>query len=300
MVSQDNRYEARQTRSTVHDSPLLRIEDVHCQRPVGEISHTREFSGFEIMLPRTGSWVMHTGDTSTLIDPNSVAFFAPDIEYRNSHPSVLTTRSTAIGVPAATLRNVWAELRGASVTNVRLPHAIVPMHGGFDLLHRQLLRWAVEFNSELALDEIGLRIVSWVLASNAAFRAESTRLDTERRHRELVEATKDVLNRNLSGSVTLRGVAQTVGVSPFHLSRVFSASTGMPVYRYHLRLRILAALERILAGASITEVALGLGFSDHSHLTHQFRREFGVAPSSVRQHPSLTSLQELQLSLLNK
>jgi AraC-like DNA-binding protein len=34
--------------------------------------------------------------------------------------------------------------------------------------------------------------------------------------------------------------------------------------------------------ASLTELALDLGFSSHSHLTAAFHREFGVPPSEAR------------------
>ena len=72
--------------------------------------------------------------------------------------------------------------------------------------------------------------------------------------------------------------------SPFHLARVFQQRTGLPVHRYLTKLRLRAALERLADGANdLTALALDLGFSSHSHFTDSFRREFGRAPSEVRQ-----------------
>jgi AraC-like DNA-binding protein len=43
------------------------------------------------------------------------------------------------------------------------------------------------------------------------------------------------------------------------------------------------ALERISAGETgLTELALSVGFSCHSHFTRAFSREFGMPPSEIR------------------
>jgi AraC family transcriptional regulator len=68
-----------------------------------------------------------------------------------------------------------------------------------------------------------------------------------------------------------------------HFARMFRRHTGASLHRHLLRLRLRAALERIVATLDdLAAVALDVGFASHSHFTDAFRREFGRAPSEVR------------------
>jgi AraC-like DNA-binding protein len=74
-----------------------------------------------------------------------------------------------------------------------------------------------------------------------------------------------------------------LGCSPFHLSRIFRLTTGLPLRQYVRRLRIVLAADRLRRGDDdLTSLALDLGFYDHSHFTNTFRREWGVPPSRIR------------------
>src|SRR5262249_41248033 len=109
------------------------------------------------------------------------------------------------------------------------------------------------------------------------------RRGTDHDHVERVEAAKTYLATRLGDRVTLDEVARAVHLSPFHFARVFQARAGLPVHRYLTRLRLRAALDRLIDGArDLTALALELGFSSHSHFTDAFRTEFGRAPSEVR------------------
>jgi len=64
---------------------------------------------------------------------------------------------------------------------------------------------------------------------------------------------------------------------------VFRRQTGFSLHQYRTQLRLRLALERLPESAgSLTSLAFELGFASHSHFTDTFRREFGVAPSAVR------------------
>jgi len=110
-----------------------------------------------------------------------------------------------------------------------------------------------------------------------------TTAGTARRHRDLTEATKLAINEMLEALPSLDGLARDFACSPFHLSRVFHQTTGMSLRRYVSRLRVEVAAHRLATGASnLTELALELGFADHSHFTNSFRREWGCSPSYFR------------------
>lgn len=69
-----------------------------------------------------------------------------------------------------------------------------------------------------------------------------------------------------------------VGLSAHRLMHLFRDSTGLPLRRYALWLRLRTALAAALKGASLTEAAHAAGFSDSAHLSRSFREHFGLPP----------------------
>jgi AraC-like DNA-binding protein len=100
-------------------------------------------------------------------------------------------------------------------------------------------------------------------------------------HRELADAARREIARAFTGAWSLTELAASLGVSPFHLARVFRAVTGHTIHGYRTELRLRAAVERILDGEPLAPLAFELGFSSHSHFTQAFRAAFEVAPSKI-------------------
>jgi AraC family transcriptional regulator len=100
--------------------------------------------------------------------------------------------------------------------------------------------------------------------------------------RRRVPEVQALLSAEPARRYTLGGLAEGLGVSSYHLSRIFHEEAGVPIARYLVRIRLRNALERVLDGDPVTDVALDAGFSSHSHFTRAFRAEFGVAPRAIR------------------
>jgi AraC family transcriptional regulator len=79
---------------------------------------------------------------------------------------------------------------------------------------------------------------------------------------------------------TLAGLAQ---LSPYHFSRAFKQSFGMPPHRYHKSRRIERA-KALLARheLSVTEIALEVGFDETSSFSAAFRKLTGDTPTGYR------------------
>lgn len=72
--------------------------------------------------------------------------------------------------------------------------------------------------------------------------------------------------------------AQLCGASTRTLNRLFQRETGCSFGAWRQRLRITQAIERLSAGASVTETALDLGYGTPSAFCAMFRRLTGVSP----------------------
>lgn len=87
----------------------------------------------------------------------------------------------------------------------------------------------------------------------------------------------------LDRDVGVNELAALVGLSPSYFTAQFRESFSVTPYRYLVQRRLDEA-KRLLTRTDLplSEVALRVGFSDQSHLTHAFRRFEGVPPARWR------------------
>ncbi len=100
--------------------------------------------------------------------------------------------------------------------------------------------------------------------------------------KRLVDRVKVLLASDLSRRWTLAEIAEEIGGSPVYLTQVFQQVEGLPLYRYHLRLRLARALDLIVAREDLSGLAQDLGFSSHSHFSAAFKQAYGVTPAEFR------------------
>jgi len=78
-------------------------------------------------------------------------------------------------------------------------------------------------------------------------------------------------------------LARLIGQSIRTLERHFIAAFGITLLAYQRKLRMHRACQDLVTGDdSITSIALGLGYGDHSHFTREFGQLFGVSPRAYR------------------
>src|ERR1700737_4992829 len=100
---------------------------------------------------------------------------------------------------------------------------------------------------------------------------------------DLVEAAKTAIASNLDRNVTLHELCSAMHCSPWQLCRAFRRATGQTLTNYRHALRLQIALERLRQhDTDLTELALELASSSHSHFTYVFHRHLGITPSEVR------------------
>ena len=101
--------------------------------------------------------------------------------------------------------------------------------------------------------------------------------------RRLVDRVKLLLAADLNRRWSLAEIAAAIGGSAVYLTQAFQQVEGLPLYRYHLRLRLARALDLLPRCEDVSALALDLGFSSHSHFTAAFRQAYGRSPTAFRQ-----------------
>lgn len=208
------------------------------------------------------------------------------------------------------------EQRVSDPLNVMLVDYVLPDVTGLELLHIARRRWpwvAVVLMAECGTEELAIRafragardylrrpvdrqelrrvVVTHlrpagpVLAGRSAPAPEPVGAaphDPRVLHRAIVRA-RAFVEAHFTEPLTLARVAGEVGLSKFHLSRLFRQQIGRSFREYLQGLRIERA-RTLLADPrlTITEIAYTSGFNHLSHFDRRFARIVGVCPTAFR------------------
>lgn len=94
----------------------------------------------------------------------------------------------------------------------------------------------------------------------------------------LIADTLAYISANLTEELSLDNISKHIGLSKYHLCKLFKANTGTTINSYIVTRRIAEAKYLLAAGESVTSACHGSGFNDISHFTRTFHRLVGISP----------------------
>lgn len=275
----------------LYDSPVLRIGKFRVGPHDPRFHDSGPAENHIFVFPRTLVRIRHEGREAFLAGPDVVTFYNRGQVYRRDSVGGRPDRCEWFAFQPQVLREA---------IGVRDPGAMgLPggpfrfTHGPGDPIAYLEQRRVVESLSAtrtgdapgpalafaFEVEETMLHVLDRILRARHGARPEPA----ARSERDLAEAARVELGCTPGDRRNLSQVAGALGVSVFHLCRVFRRQTGTTLHAYRNRLRLAAALELVpRRQRDLTGVALRLGYSSHSHFTAAFRREFGVTPSTFR------------------
>lgn len=259
-------------------TPIVTIGDCRCRGSCRHAAHEESTSTTQLVYPYRGVYLRHLGRDEVVADANQVVFFNAGEGYRVSHPLAGGDSSLMLVVAEAELREL-------------VPRSM--LHGGPRLAFaRQRLRVDARTQALAALlrhrlseglaepleaQSLALTLVERTVGPRTA-RATGSTFGRER----LVDRVKLVLASDPARRFTLSEIAAEVRGSPVYLTQVFRQVEGLPLYRYHLRLRLARALDLLPKYDDLMRLSLDLGFSSHSHFSAAFRDVHGCTPSEFQ------------------
>jgi AraC family transcriptional regulator len=91
------------------------------------------------------------------------------------------------------------------------------------------------------------------------------------------------IDENLHRTIHAKDLSAVAQRSTAYFSRSFKQALGEPPHAYVVRRRLQRACHLIItSSASLSEIALSVGFADQAHMCKLFKRAFGQSPSCWR------------------
>ena len=237
------------------------------------------------VFPRTCTTIQYPDRRGFVADPTVVTMFNAEQRYQRKPLSRQGDECDWYGVDPRLLRDalrlVDPAAAGSADRLVRWP--FTSSSAALYLRQRTLFSSVSTSDSPdgLAVEEEVCALLQRVMAHAYREAPQRAAAEDQKKGTASVAVAREVVARSFHQSLGLGAIAGVVGLSPFQLSRKFREVTGMTMHRYRAHLRLRASLEMVEAGVPLTDVALALGYSSHSHFTQAFRSEFGAAPSRL-------------------
>lgn len=258
-----------------------------------------------IVFPRTSVSITFAGGEAIVTDPNIVMFYNAGQEYERHELSRRGDVCEWFLFDHQVLQDALAVHNPGVRENPRMPFpwSQGPSDSSSFLLQRLVVEHILNHpQPDPLFVEEGLLAVLETILENAyqAHHGNARKGNSSQANRvDIANAVKALLTTRFRERLTLDQIAEQVNYSPYYLSRVFRSQTGFTIHQYLNQIRLRTSLEFVSRqDTDLTNLALALGYSSHSHFTQNFRRAFGAPPSEVRSKTHPRHLHEVSKILI--
>ena len=130
--------------------------------------------------------------------------------------------------------------------------------------------------SNLVFEGAAMTLTAHLLRGTVQFPAPAASGLPWRSRERLLKA----LRADIPAVASVRELAAIAGLSRFHFIRQFKLAFGVTPMRFIENERMTRAQAMLLEGKrSVSEIAMALGYSEHSHFTRRFKAKTGVTPT---------------------
>ena len=252
--------------------------DVECQGRHRGKAAEEHAPGTRIAFPHRGVYLHSVGAKEHVADVNHLMVINPDVPYRVSHPVAGGDATLTLAVDPATLLEVTPTQYRSTRERPALNRSSLRIDARTQLfaalLRQRLLRGTID---RLEAETLALHLIRHALGNTS----NGTR-GGNRRPEQMADQVKLLLSEDPWRRWTLAAIAEEVSVTPVYLTDAFRRVEGIPLYRYHLQLRLASALTVLEQSDDLMSLAIDLGFHSHSHFSAAFKKAFGYTPSEFK------------------
>ncbi len=97
-----------------------------------------------------------------------------------------------------------------------------------------------------------------------------------------VRRVRDFICASYMQPISVEKIAEGMNLDRRYLSRIFKERMGQTIQDYIISVRLEAARERLLEGATVFEAAMLCGYADECNFSKMFKRRYGISPGAWR------------------
>lgn len=250
-------------------------------------------SAIEIILPLENYYDVIIKDTTYRVQPDEIMFIPP----REVH-SLEAPNSGARFVYLMNITSI-SKLRSFSGIQPLLAQPIHMTQESHPLIYNDIYNILVQIRSEYFNQTEFAELTIQALLLNMFVKIGENRtkesdlfasVKPSKQHDyvQRFNAALEYIDENYTEDISLEFLADRIGFSKFHFSRLFKQYTNYNFSDYLCNRRIRAA-EELLSNpdSSITEVALESGFASISTFNRIFKQRKGMTPSEYKRHHAI-------------
>lgn len=108
--------------------------------------------------------------------------------------------------------------------------------------------------------------------------------ETLQKHTKIANDILFYIYTHIDTAIDLTELSEIVGVSKFHMHRIFKEQFGVNIYENVQDIRLQKASSMLLTNklSTISEIANVCGYSSHSTFIHAFKKRFSMSPKAWR------------------
>lgn len=139
-------------------------------------------------------------------------------------------------------------------------------------------KWALKIEQANSLEALNRMPLQMIRAYCLLTKNESTS-----EYSAIVQKALNFIHLNLSSDLTVKKIANEVGLSADYLTRLFKKELGVPVIHYINKKRIYTSLKLLnTTNLSIEEIGDLIGLNNTPYFSTLFKKEIGVSPKKYR------------------
>lgn len=118
------------------------------------------------------------------------------------------------------------------------------------------------------------------------------KLSTREEYRRKINVAVEYINTHLDQEIRLDTLADISCLSPYHFHRILKAFLGEPIGAFIVRKRVETAARLLLySDMSIGEIAVRVGYEEHSSFSKTFKHYYGISPNEYRNNQKFVTMQ---------
>lgn len=192
--------------------------------------------------------------------------------YRGFYPSLRFMQYIAADISGG--KQAWPYFSETVAYDVVLSAQLDTLHGLLGGSSDALLRESALYH-----------VFSQVLIKHMSVRVQPVKSSSP-----AVEKVQQLLGGQLAVNLSLQDLATEVGLSVWHVCRIFKRATGFSPVAWRNQLRLAKAKTLLRQGRIPAWVAAEVGFADQPHLTRAFKAALGITPVAYQRAMGLDTL----------